>query len=158
MNIPSGKHLYTKTFEEENPISLLSSLLDKGFIGYLTATIKNKYMHEATFFLNQNKILAFYYVCLYTNKDRMGKDAENYCLNILKSEKGVFSLVELTNAQMDLVFAFHPNLKLEKPLTKRDLNKLLPNKYNPLLFEDEQKTEKSRLEILYKYGLLGADS
>ncbi len=156
MKLPSGKTLFTKNFSQENPEDVLKKALDDKITGYLVLTAEANVMHEGVFFLDSQSIIGLAYESLFSGKEKFGEQAKSLIFNLLKAQKGSYSLVELSKSQLELVTVFNDEIKI-KPLTKRDLNKSLPNKYNPILFEGEQIQKKTRLEVLHKLGLLGVD-
>ncbi|MBI4044089.1 MAG: hypothetical protein HY392_00080 [Candidatus Diapherotrites archaeon] len=161
MNLPIGEvveqglDLYELAVRE-----LLESFIDRGFSGYLVATIQGfSGMEEGLLLFRQGVLTGAFFEYLSNNQAVHGDYSLQQVFNALAAEKGVVDIVALSVQQVDLITAFNDKLKISTPLDKSKLSRYFVKKYSEKFAAEalanavNPKTKGDSKNIFKKLGL-----
>lgn len=159
MNIPVGKLVEKRvSFEETMPAEKVPGLMDKGFSGYIAATVEGgSGLEEALLLFREGEAVGACFEAITAGERFFGIAGLRLCLNLLAAGKGVFDVNSLTRQQVDLIIAFNDKVALKKPLERKTFSKLLPASYSPEIVSRVLKgvsgEKDAREKALKRFGL-----
>ncbi|MAG22257.1 MAG: hypothetical protein CL943_03050 [Candidatus Diapherotrites archaeon] len=161
MNIPIG------TLVEEN-ISLkgtdikqkISTLLEQGFTGYLVLTVEGRSgIEEGLLLLKNGLAVGAIYEYVKFAKSFYGDHAFEQLFNSSLAEFGVMDIGSLSKQQVELIIAFNEKIEFKKALEPKELEKLVPKKFDADVAEKalgkKFKKKESKFDVFKKLGLGG---
>lgn len=136
----------------------LVSLLEKKFSGYAILTIDGRSgIEEGALLFRDGEAIGAVFEYLRFGRSLFGDAALLHFLNASKAEFGILDIIGLNSQQIELIIAFNEKIELNKPVSAKDLAKIVPDKYNPKFAENELKSElskkESKFDIFKKIGL-----
>lgn len=155
MDLPAGTKLEEGL--ETSAINFQEKLVDlmsRDFNGYIIITIEvSDNINEAILLMKKGILIGAYYE-YNKEKNEFGEKALPLALNAGLAPYGIIDINSLSGQQLDLIIAFQEKIVLETEVRQKDLTKLMPKQYTPVL-TSVQKTEKSKDELFKKLGLSG---
>ncbi|MAG18136.1 MAG: hypothetical protein CL944_01540 [Candidatus Diapherotrites archaeon] len=161
MNLPVGEVISQGVnFKEVDSKRLVQSLYEKNFSGYVIVAVEGyDGLEEGMLLFKQGKMVGAYHEYDLHGITVFGDDSITHVFNSFAAEYVVGDLVSLSNQQVDLVTAFNDKTKLEAPISKADIQKLIPKVYSSELAKNilsEVVQEKdNRKDVFKKLGLSG---
>lgn len=159
MNIPVGELVEENvSLKETNIASKLNSLLQQAFTGYLVLTVEGRSgMEEGIVLLKNGAIVGAIYEYIKFGKIFYSNAALGQLFNAALAEFGVIDIAALSKQQVELIIAFNERIELSQQLSQKDLQKLLPKKFNAEIAEKalgkELKKRESKFDVFKKLGL-----
>lgn len=161
MNLPIGEvveqglDLYELAVKE-----LLESFIDRGFSGYLVATIQGySGMEEGLLLFKQGTMVGCFFEYLSNGQIIHGDYSLQQVFNALAAEQGVVDIIALSVQQVDLIIAFNDKLKVSAPLDKSKLSRYLVKQYSEkfaiqaMVSTDNEKVKSDSKNVFKKLGL-----
>lgn len=161
MNLPIGEVLSQGVnFKEVDGKKLVESFFDKKFSGYMVVTIEGvDGIEEGIILFKEGRMVGAFYDYDLEGITIFGDTSIPHVFNSFAAEHIVADIVSLSNQQVDLVTAFNDKAKLEKPISRGQIGKLIPKVFSNQLAQSvltEISTEKdSKKDIFKKFGLTG---
>ncbi|HIH10147.1 MAG TPA: hypothetical protein HA254_05785 [Candidatus Diapherotrites archaeon] len=161
MNLPVGEVISRGlNLREMDLRRLLEGFYDKGFSGYIVATIDGyDGVEEGVLIFKDGGMVAALYDYDQHGLTVMGDGAMPHVFNSFAAEYVVADIVSLTNQQVDLVTAFNDKSKLLKVVGKSDVGRMIPRIYSAELakstLKELVKKDESKSELFKKLGLTG---
>jgi len=161
MNLPIGEMVSQGVnFKEVDGKKLVESFFDKKFSGYLVVTIEGTNgIEEGIILFKDGRLVGAFYDYDLAGITVFGDTSIPHVFNSFAAEHVVADIVSLSNQQVDLVTAFNDKSKIEKPINRGQIGKLIPKVFSAQLAQSvlsEIKTEKeSKKDIFKKLGLTG---
>lgn len=136
----------------------LNALVSKQFSGYVVITIEGySGMEEGILFLKKGAISGAFFEYNRFGIEVFGDSALEQFFNAIKALHGIIDIFALTPQQIDLITAFHDKVLLLKPFNAKNLNKLIPSKYDTSFAQKTLsqilRNEDSKYDVLKKLGL-----
>lgn len=161
MNIPVGEiveeniALSEVKFEEK-----LLKLSKEAFTGYLVLTVEGRSgIEEGLLLFKGGLAVGAIYEYVKFKKMFYGDNALEQLLNAVLAEFGVMDIVGLSRQQVDLIIAFNEKVELRKPLSQKEITKIIPKQYQVAVAEKalgkELKKKESKFDVFKKLGLGG---
>ena len=159
MNLPIGEMLSQGVnFKEVDGKKLVESFFDKKFSGYLVVTIEGvNGIEEGIILFKEGRIAGAFYDYDLAGITVFGDTSIPHVFNSFAAENVVADIVSLSNQQVDLVTAFNDKAKLEKPINKGQIRKLIPKVFSAQLAQSVlsgvSPEKDSKKDIFKKLGL-----
>jgi hypothetical protein len=161
MNIPVGQLVEENTpLKGTNLAKKLSSLMLNGFTGYLVLTIEGRSgIEEGLALLKGGFIVGAIYEYVKFDSSFYGNDALQQLMNSSLAEYGVIDVGSLSKQQVELIIAFNEKIELAKPIEAKQIEKIVPKRYDAKVAEKalgkELKKKESKFDVFKKLGLGG---
>ena len=161
MNIPVGEMVEENvSLKEMNLRQKLSKLMRESFSGSVVLTVEGRSgIEEGLVLLKEGMAFGALYEYIRFGKIVYGETALKQLLNSATVEFGVMDVGSLTKQQIELIIAFNEKIELKKPLSEKDIAKLMPKKYDAGVAEKEigkeLKKKESKFDIFRRLGLGG---
>ncbi|MCR4335466.1 MAG: hypothetical protein NUV57_02925 [archaeon] len=161
MNLPVGEIISQGVnFNEVDSKRLVQSLFEKNFSGYLIVAAEGyDGLEEGMLLFKQGSLVGAY--CEYDlhGITIFGDDSIIHVFNSFAASFVIGDLVSLSNQQVDLVTAFNDKAKLDSPISKENISKLVPKVYSKELVESILSAvvheKDNRKDVFKKLGLSG---
>jgi hypothetical protein len=137
---------------------ITESSMEKEFSGYFIVTTDGfDGIEEGVLIFRRGYLVACLYEILNYGITVFGDTALRHALNSFLNPKGIVDIYGLTNQQVDLVAAFNDKIKLKRPVTKREVQRLYPGKFSAEMSKGLLKEVVSKREtkesLLKRLGL-----
>lgn len=136
----------------------ISGLMQKDFSGYAVITIEGRSgVEEGAALVLKGELIGSIFEYLRFDRKVFGDSALLHFLNASRADFGIMDLVSLSRQQIDLIIAFNEKIELGKPVSPKDLQRLVPDSYNPKFAENflgkELEKKESKFDVFKKIGL-----
>ncbi len=161
MNLPVGENITRGlNLKEIDVRRLIEGLFEKGFSGYIVSTLEGfDGIEEGVLIFREGVLAASLYEYDLHDITVFGDSAVAQVFNSFAAEYVVADLIMLTEQQVDLVTAFNDKSKLQRPVSKNDVARLLPKVFSQQFAKDVLKhvqgDEESKSDVFKKLGLSG---
>ena len=161
MNLPIGEMLSRGVnFKEVDGKKLVEGFFDKKFSGYLVVTLEGiDGIEEGIILFKEGRIVGAFYDYDLEGITVFGDTSIPHVFNSFAAEHVVADIVSLSNQQVDLVTAFNDKSKLEKPINRGQIRKLIPKVFSnqpaQSVLSEISSEKDSRKDIFKKLGLTG---
>ncbi|MFH1240597.1 MAG: DUF2226 domain-containing protein [Candidatus Diapherotrites archaeon] len=161
MNLPVGNVLKEGVNLKDVKFSnIISTLMKEHFTGYIVLTVEGySGIEEGLILFRKGIIIGSIFDYSKFQVTVYGGSALEQSFNSSNVHFGVFDICALSTQQVDLVTAFNEKIKLEITVTAKNLNKLIPNKYEvkyaKKVLADALKREETKFDVFRKLGLSG---
>lgn len=159
MNLPVGELLeHGVSLEQADFKKKAFSLMDSRFSGYIALTIEGSHgLEEAILLFRQGVPAGAFYTYFQHSLTIFGLEALKHCMNASKAQFGVLDVNKLSGQQVELVLAFNDKVAFEKKTAKRDIERLVPKKFDSSLekqaAEHAVETGERKESVFEKFGL-----
>src|SRR3989338_7605682 len=161
MNLPVGEVISRGLNLREMDLKrLLEGFFEKGFSGYIVATIEGyDGLEEGVLIFKEGGMVSALYDYDLHGLTVFGDAAVPHVFNSFAAEYVVADIVSLSNQQVELVTAFNDKSKLTKPVGRGDVGRLIPkiysNEFAKSTLKELVKKDESKSELFKKLGLTG---
>lgn len=158
MNLPVGEIISQGlNLKEIDTKKLLEGFCEKSFSGYFIATLNGvSGIEEGALIFKDGRIVASFYEYGMYKVTIFGNESLEHVFNSFAAEYCIADVVSLSNQQVDLVTAFNDKAKLETPLQKGDIGKMVQKSFSKELGQkvaNESIEKNDKAEIYKKLGL-----
>ncbi len=161
VNLPVGEVLSQGVdFNGVDARKLVESFYEKKFSGYLVMTLQGvKGVEEGILLFKEGSLVAAFYEYCLPGITVFGDASVPHVFNSFAGEFVAADIVSLSNQQVDLVTAFNDKSKLNKPVSKGDIPKMIPKVYSTKFAEgvlsQVDPGNSSKKDLFKKLGLSG---